>query len=141
MDEHRQAPEQRSAQRSLARELTALVHGEAVAKMPNRRRAISPDPPRSARAEELAALVERSHHRVQRARVAGGLDIVDLLVETGLATVEGRRVPSHRTAGDLRQRCPARRRPRSSRSTALLHDRFAMLRRGKKRRHLVVVEP
>jgi tyrosyl-tRNA synthetase len=141
MDEHRQAPEQRSAQRLLARELTALVHGERVALDAESASSDFTRPAGERTAEELAALVDEiPTTRLERSRLAGDLDIVELLVETGLATSKGdaRRAVEQRGIyvndaqldGDTVLSLDA-----------LLHERFVMLRRGKKRRHLVVVEP
>ena len=90
MDEHRQAPEQRTAQRLLARELTALVHGESVALDAESASSDFTRPAGERTAEELAALVDEiPTTRLERSRLAADLDIVELLVETGLATSKG----------------------------------------------------
>jgi tyrosyl-tRNA synthetase len=69
-----------------------------------------------------------------------GVDIVDLLVESGLAKSrsEARRTLDQRGiyVNDVQLAGTA-----TLTSDDLLHDRYVMLRSGKKRRHLIVVEP
>jgi tyrosyl-tRNA synthetase len=90
-DEHRRAPEQRLAQRTLARELTTLVHGEAAARGAEQASAVlfggSLDDVDEAGFEVLAAEVPTTE--VGPGELDEGLDIVDLLVRTDLATSKG----------------------------------------------------
>ncbi len=139
--EHAQAPERRHGQRTLARAVTTLVHGAVVAAEAE---AASSDFTRAAgerSAAELAALADEiPTTRIDRSRLQAGLDLVELLVDTGLARSKGdaRRAIEQRGIyvndaqldGDT-----------TLSLDALLHDRFVMVRRGKKQRHLVVVEP
>lgn len=141
MDEHRQAPERRSAQRLLAREITGLVHGaEGLAVAEEATEVVFGRGAQDPSAEALASLVDAiPTGRVARARLDAGLPIVDLLVDTGVCssksearrtleqggvTLNGRRaaLDDEVTGGDLR------------------HDRFLLVRRGKKHVHLVVVD-
>ena len=121
--------------------MTTLVHGAAAAAEAE---AASSDFTRAAgerSAAELAALADEiPTTRIDRSRLQAGLDLVELLVDTGLARSKGdaRRAIEQRGIyvndaqldGDM-----------TLSLDALLHDRFVMVRRGKKQRHLVVVEP
>jgi tyrosyl-tRNA synthetase len=140
MIEHREAPEQRRAQRLLARELTALVHGTSLAAEAETASSDFTRPAHQRSADELAALVDEvPTTRIDRSRLAVGVEIVDLLVETGLSKSKGeaRRVIAQRGIylNDTQLDGEA-----TVDTGALLHDRYVMLRSGKKRRHLVVVE-
>jgi tyrosyl-tRNA synthetase len=141
MDEHVGAPEQRRAQRILAQELTALVHGADAADDAEQASSDFTRPADERTVDELDALAgEIPTSTIDRARVAAGLGLVDLLVEAGITKSKGeaRRVLGQRgiyvndvqVDGD-----------RTISSADLLHDRFLMLRKGKSQRHLVVVEP
>jgi tyrosyl-tRNA synthetase len=89
--EHREAPERRLAQRELARALTTLVHGEAAARGAEQATAVlfggALDDIDEAGFEVLAAEVDTTD--LAPGELAGGLDIVDLLVRTGLAKSKG----------------------------------------------------
>jgi tyrosyl-tRNA synthetase len=136
---HAAAPEQRAAQRRLAAEVTALVHGEAAA---SEAVAASEGFTRSAAslsAPELEALVDEiPTTRLAGSDLAGGAALVDLLVAAGLARSKG---DARRLVGgggiylnDQRQEDD-----RPVGEGDLLHGRFLVLRRGKRARHLVVV--
>jgi len=133
-------PEARESQRTLAREVTRLVHGaEAAAKAERAAAALF--------SEEIAGLDERTLVDVladapsstwSRDRLAdGGLSLVEAMVETGLApsrsaartTIEqgGAYVNNHRELDRGRQLGPA----------DLLRDRYLLLRRGRRDQHLV----
>ena len=89
--EHRAAPEQRLAQRVLARELTTLVHGDAAARGAEQATAVlfggSLDDVDEAGFEVLVAEVPTTE--LEPGELAEGLDIVDLLVRSELATSKG----------------------------------------------------
>ena len=130
-------PETREAQRTLATELTALVHGEDEAQ-----RAVAASEALFG-AGDLAALDERtlaaSLAELPRAEVGGTPpEMLDLLVETGLARsrsdarrtiAEGGAYLNNARVGDPAHR-PA--------PADFLHGRWLVLRRGK--RQLAVVE-
>jgi tyrosyl-tRNA synthetase len=88
--EHREAPERRSAQRELARALTALVHGEQAARDAEQASAVLFGGPvadlDAAGYEVLAAEVPTTD--VVRTDLEGA-SVVDLLVRTGLAKSKG----------------------------------------------------
>jgi tyrosyl-tRNA synthetase len=87
MEEHASDPSRREAQRVLAREVTATVHGDAVAET-----AVQTSAALFGRggqggvelpAEVIADMPER---RVSRARLPDGLPVVEVLVASGLAS-------------------------------------------------------
>ena len=83
MDEHSRDPGKRLAQRVLAREVTLTVHGEAAAEQAIRTsEALFAG--RGGTGEE--AIAEMPERRVSRATMSGGLQVVELLVASGLAT-------------------------------------------------------
>jgi tyrosyl-tRNA synthetase len=133
-------PEVREAQRTLAREVTALVHGEMAAA--NAERAAA-----ALFSEEIAKLDEEVLVDVladapsstwSRDRLAdGGLSLVEAMVETGLvpsrsaarSTIEqgGAYVNNRREVDRARQLGPE----------DLLRHRYLLLRRGRRDQHLV----
>lgn len=128
-------PERREAQRALAREVTALVHGADEAAKAERAAAVL-------FTEEIASLDERTLLAVlaeaPSAEVAVGATLVDALVATGLVTSKG----EARRA--LQQRGVYVNNVQQSEDRALgaddaLHGRFVVLRRGKREQALVVL--
>jgi tyrosyl-tRNA synthetase len=133
-------PEAREAQRTLAREVTALVHGEAAAASAERA-ATALFSEEIAKLDEdvlLDVLADAPSSTWTRDRLAGGgLSLVDAMVETGLApsrsaartTIEqgGAYVNNRREVDRARQLGP----------DDLLRDRYLLLRRGRRDQHLV----
>jgi tyrosyl-tRNA synthetase len=89
--EHRKAPERRLAQHELARALTTLVHGEAATRGAEQATAVlfggSTDDLDEVGLEVLAAEVPTTE--LGAGELAAGLDLVDVLVRTGLASSKG----------------------------------------------------
>jgi tyrosyl-tRNA synthetase len=132
--EHERAPEKRSAQRLLAREVTRLVHGERAVEAAEQASAVlfggslddvGPD------ALELVAREVPTAPLPDDEALAAGVDLLGLLVETGLASsrsdarrsveqnavaVNGEKVGLDRTIG----------------SSDLRHGDYVVLRKGKK---------
>jgi tyrosyl-tRNA synthetase len=136
LDRHSESPHLRLAQRALATEMTALVHGAAAAGAADEAADILfGGDPTSASAEALDTVARE----VPTSRLAPeALELLDVLVGTGLATSKGdaRRTlegRGYRANGqvlavddDLRE-CPR------------LHGRWILLQRGKTNHHLVEV--
>ena len=136
-----QAPEKREAQRVLAREVTALVHGEAAVREAEAIAAALFSGDVGALSEaQLAQATRGMPTTALRVAEAQGLGLPDLLVRVGLAdskriarelvsgggvTVNGRRVES---AGDAV--APA----------AAMYGKYLILRKGKKTYHAVTLE-
>jgi tyrosyl-tRNA synthetase len=138
---HAAEPHRRQGQRRLAREMTTLVHGPDEAIAAEAASAVlfggSLDGIAEATLATLAGEVPTS--AVARSRVQDGVPIVDLLVETGIASskgdarrtleqggasVDGERVDGESVVGEQH----------------LLHGRYVLLRKGKRQYHLVVAE-
>jgi tyrosyl-tRNA synthetase len=117
--------------------VTALVHGEGAAAEAE---AASREFTRAASdlgPEELAALAGEIPTTEVPASRLDGLELVDLLVETGLAKSKGDARRTIDQGGIYLNDQQVQSRP--LRSGDLLHGRYLMVRRGKKNRHLVVV--
>jgi tyrosyl-tRNA synthetase len=133
-------PEQRQAQRVLAREVTTLVHGAAEAERAERAAGVlftaeiaSLDPSTLA-----AALADAPHLAVSASELAAGLSIIDALVRTALASSRGeaRRLLSSGGVSVNNQRVSE---DRPLTLDDALHGRFIILRRGKTAQHVLVV--
>jgi tyrosyl-tRNA synthetase len=136
------APERRVAQRRLARELTALVHGPDAAEAAEEAAAVVfGGDPAGVSAAALAALeAELPTAAVAPGRLTGGADLVDLLAETGLvgSKGEGRRAVEQGGAYVNGARAES---GAQIGEDDLLHGRWVLLRRGKREHALVVVGP
>ncbi len=136
---HALAPDLRAGQRRLALEVTSLVHGEAAAAEAMRASAGFTRAVADLTAAEWAALaLELPSTCVSRPDFEA-IDLVDLLTNIGLAssksdarrTIEGGGV----NVNDVRQSAS-----RPLTSADLLAGAYLMVRKGKKMRHVVVVE-
>jgi tyrosyl-tRNA synthetase len=132
--EHAQGPERRAGQQRLAWEVCALIHGsaaadEAAAASTGFRSAADSLTPGQLVA--LAGEIPTTHAEV------AGRDVVDLLVETGLAASRGeaRRLIA---GGGIYVNDAALAENRPLEAGDLLHGRYVMLRKGKRQRHLLV---
>ncbi len=135
-------PEEREAQRALARAVVALVHGDDEAERAARASASLFD-------GDLAQLDERSLLDVvedapssvvsREALLGGTLPLVDALVASGLASSKG---DARRTIAQGGAYVNDRRVPDEDRLLGpgdLLHDRYVVLRRGRRDYHLLRV--
>jgi tyrosyl-tRNA synthetase len=132
--EHSQAPERRAGQARLAWEMCALVHDAAAADEAAAASTGFTSAADTLSAEQLAALegeIPTTHSEV------AGRDIVDLLVESGLAASKGeaRRLIA---GGGIYVNDVALAEARALGAGDLLHGRYVMLRKGKRQRHLLV---
>lgn len=141
MAEHATAPEHRHGQHALAKAVTTLAHGEAAADEAEQASTDFTRPAGERAVDELAALVDEiPTTRVERSRFDGGVDLIEVLVETGLAKSKGDARRAIEQRGIYLNDAPVD--GATSVTTAdLLHDRYLMVRRGKKQRHLVVIDP
>jgi len=136
-------PERRAAQRALARAVCALVHGPAEVERAERAAA-------ALFGEEIADLDEQTlldvvadapSSVVARTDVDGdGLELVTALVSSGLVTSrsEGRRAISQGGVSINNRKETDER--RAIGATDLLHDRYVVLRRGRRDHHVLRVE-
>ena len=133
-------PEQRLAQRELARQVCTLVHGEAETERAEQAAAalFSEDIAHLDEQSILDVFAEAPSTRVPRARLDGpGMPLVDLLVDTGLVASKGKArttieqgwaYVNNRRADDV---------DRAIHADDLVAGRYLVLRRGKRDYHLV----
>ena len=131
---HAQAPEKREGQRRLAWEICALIHGPAAADEAAAASTGFTAATDALSAEQLAALageIPTTHAD------AVGRDVVDVLVETGLAASKGeaRRLIA---GGGIYVNDVALAESRPLETADVMHGRYVMLRKGKRQRHLLV---
>jgi tyrosyl-tRNA synthetase len=134
-----QHPERRAGQRALARAVVELVHGEAeVAKCEEASGALFGEEI-AALSEEMLLAVTRDAPttEVPRAELLDGLRLVDILERTGLAKSkkEAKRTLDQGGAyvNNVRQSDAAR----TLGPADLLHDRYVVLRKGRRDVHIV----
>ena len=135
--EHARAPEQRSGQRALAREITGLVHGAAeLARVEAASQALFGGDVRALDAAMLAEVfADVPHTEHARTRLAGdGVSLVELLAETALAgsKSQARQFLQGGAVAVNGERVAADRRLTES---DLLHGSRILLRRGKRQWH------
>ena len=137
--EHEKDPQQRVGQRMLAGELTGIVHGEAAAASAMEASAVLCDPDVDITAVSESALEFVSGEVPSTAIQTLGSSIIDLLVESGLcqsrkdakrAITEGGIYLNGGRVADA-DFLPSK--------GDLLHQKYVLLRRGKKQWHLVTV--
>jgi tyrosyl-tRNA synthetase len=132
-------PQRREAQRALAQTVTGLVHGEAeVAKCEEASAALFGEQIAGLSEEMLLAVTEDAPTTaVPRTELLGGLTLVDLLERTGLAKSrkEARRTVEQGASyvNNVQQREDRR----TFAPDDLLHDRYLVLRKGKRLVHIV----
>jgi len=137
IEEHRAAPHLRVAQRSLARELTALVHGpDAAAAADEAADVLFGGDPTQASAAALAAVGREVPSSEVPASALG--DLAEVLVTVGLATSKG---DARRTIDGHGFRCNGTVLAADTDLVAAprLHGRYLLLQRGKKSHHLMSV--
>jgi tyrosyl-tRNA synthetase len=132
--EHAKAPERREGQRRLAWELCALIHGLAAADEAASASTGFTAATGALTAEQFAALageIPTTHAD------AIGRDVVDVLVEAGLAASKGeaRRLIA---GGGIYVNDVALAESRALEAADAMHGRYVMLRKGKRQRHLLV---
>ncbi|MBL4844916.1 MAG: tyrosine--tRNA ligase [Planctomycetes bacterium] len=139
-----EAPHLRLAQKSLAREMTTLVHGEATADEVERAAAVLFDPKgdlREVPVEILANFPGAKQVTLKRARLEAGVPWLDLVVEVVWAGANKR----GQARKDIQNNAMALNGTKwadpeaSVTASELLHDRFLVIRKGKKNQFLVEV--
>ena len=137
MAEQQEAPHRRVAQRTLAHELTALVHGEDAARAADEAADVLFGADPSAASEAALVVVARE---VPSSEVStdGLHDLAETLVVAGLASSKG---DARRTLDGRGFRCNGIVLEADTDLTAVdrLHGRYLLLQRGKKSHHLVTV--
>ncbi len=139
-DSLRRDPQARRAQRALANAVVAMVHGEDAAFRAERagEALFNESIADLDEATLLEVVADAPSSTLDREAVRGGLDPVDVLVLTGLAAskAEARRFITQGGVYVNNRRLEADGRIDLSMA---LHDRYLVLRRGRRQLHLVVV--
>jgi tyrosyl-tRNA synthetase len=141
--ELRRTPEGRAAQRALAREVTALVHGgDEVARAEQSASVMFGGGVGRLGSEEfLKAFGSVPSTSLSTSRLASGVPLTELLVESGLAASKSEASRLIRGGGVyLNDHRVSDERLRLTSDDAL-HGRFIVVRKGAKQQHLVRVEP
>jgi tyrosyl-tRNA synthetase len=133
-------PERREAQTVLARAVTTLVHGEAETERAEAasQALFSEDVAKLDEATLLDVFADAPSSTLPRTSLDGdGLELVDVLVSTGLVASKSAARTSLAQGGVYVNN--RRRRDRDARLTRddLLHDRYVVLRRGRRDYHLL----
>lgn len=138
---HEADPGRRSAQRRLAEEVTALVHGAAEAETAARvSELLFGADPAEATAEQLAAVGREAPMLELAAReVDAGVDLVDVLAGAGFLCASKGEARRALEQGGVYLNGERAALGRTLARADLLHDRYALLRRGKKAYGLVVL--
>lgn len=138
---HRAAPHERIAQRRLAYEVTTLVHGSSAADQARQAsEVLFGGTVTGAPAEVFEMLADEVETwRVPRAELAAGLTMVDVFVRSGLASSKKDARRTLEQGGGYGNDVRIGPDDRLAESD-LLHDRFALVRRGRKAYALVVVD-
>jgi len=135
--EHASAPERRRAQRQLADEITAIVHGPLAARAAGGAADVlfGGDPLAASAAALEALAVEVPSSQIGRGRLT---DTVEVLVATGLATSnsDARRLLRQ---GAVRVNGAVIAADQGLDAVAPLHGRYLLLRKGKRSHHLVEI--
>ena len=140
---HADDPGRREAQRLLAREATALVHGEAEAEAAEAASGILFGAPlQDASVAALGAVArEVPVAEVDRTDLDGGITLVDLLADDGLLTASKGEARRAITQGGVYLNGERVTEDRKLATSDLLHGRWALLRKGKKAYAMVDVGP
>jgi len=139
MAAHESAPEQRAAQRQLADAATALVHGDADVAKANLAAAamFGSDPITAEMAEAMRGIIPES--TVPSGILATEQNLVELLIATELCTSKS---DARRKLGENQISVNGTKVQDEAidANASLLDNRYLLIQRGKKARHLVVVE-
>jgi tyrosyl-tRNA synthetase len=133
---HSEAPEKRIAQRSLATEMTTLVHGDDAARASEAAASVlfGADPTQASKEAMNVVVGEVPSTNVSREQLA---DLVPLLVQIGLSSSnsDARRTISQkgiRANGGVVEN-------ETLTHVSLLHERYVLLRKGKSNYHVLVM--
>ena len=137
--EHEAKPQLRLGQRTLASELTGIVHGESAASSAAEASAVLFDPDIDVKAVSEAALEFVSGEVPSTALRELGSGIIDLLVESGLCQSRKDAKRSINEGGIYLNGERVGEADFVPSSSELLHDKYVLLRRGKKLWHLLIV--
>ena len=136
MAEHLRAPEQRSAQRVLADEVTALIHGPGEVRRANLAAGVlfGGGELDGEALEALRGIVPETELAAET--LIGEEPVVDLLVATGVCSSKG---DARRTVDQGGIRLNGEKIDDGTTAVTLVDERFVLIQKGKKQRHLAVL--
>ena len=137
--EHEKNPQNRLGQRTLARELTAVVHGEQAATSAVEASELLFEPSADMTSVSASALEFVSGEVPSTSTQKLTTGIVDILVETGLCQSRKDAKRAITEGGIYLNGIRVTESDLTPTADHLLHDKYIMLRRGKKLWHLLVV--
>ena len=137
--EHEKNPQNRLGQRTLARELTAVVHGEQAATSAVEASELLFEPSADMTSVSASALEFVSGEVPSTSMQKLTTGIVDILVETGLCQSRKDAKRAITEGGIYLNGIRVTESDLTPTADHLLHDKYIMLRRGKKLWHLLVV--
>jgi tyrosyl-tRNA synthetase len=131
--DHAEHPERRDAQRTLARQVTTMVHGAAEAASAERAAAVlfTEEVASLELATLRSALADAPTWVISGAQLEGGTDLEEVLIRTGLASSRTN-ARHHLASGAVRVNGRVVKDNRPLQPADALHGRFVLLRRGKK---------
>jgi len=140
---HRQNPGERSLQKTLAREVTIFVHGEeqyakAIATT-EKIFANATAPAESMSEEDLESIEGVAKFDYSPEKIAGGIDVVSFLAETGILPSKGEARKLVQSGGISINRKKVDNTQLPVNSSMLLHDKYILVQKGKKNYYLVQV--
>ncbi len=136
MAEHLRAPEQRSAQRVLADEVTALIHGPGEVRRANLAAGVlfGGGELDGEALEALRGIVPETELAAET--LIGEEPVVDLLVATGVCSSKG---DARRAVDQGGIRLNGEKIDDGTTAVTLVDERFVLIQKGKKQRHLAVL--
>jgi tyrosyl-tRNA synthetase len=143
LQQHRQRPEDRILQKTLARTITTFVHGEegyqkALADT-EKMFANQSAPAESLSEEDLESIEGIARYNFGADKIGQGIDVVSFLAETGIIASKGEARKLVQGGGVSINRKKVENIQLSVDATLLLHDKYILIQKGKKNYYLVTV--
>lgn len=138
---HKQKPEDRNLQKSLAKEITVFVHGEeeygkavdTTEKLFSNQTA----PALSLSIEDLQSMDGIVHHDYAKEKIESGMDVLSFLAETGIFNSKGEARKMIQNGGVSINRNKVTDVSMKLHQELLLHQQFLLVQKGKKQYYLV----
>jgi tyrosyl-tRNA synthetase len=143
LEQHRQQPETRGLQKTLAREITLFVHGEdgyekAIATT-EKFFAAQSGPAESLSEEDLESIEGIARFDYPSDRLRAGIDVVSFLAETGILASKGEARKLIQNGGISINRKKVENPQLPVDGSLLLHNKYILVQKGKKNYYLVKI--
>ncbi len=143
ISDHRQNPGRRELQKTLAKEITIFVHGEAeylkAVETTEKLFASQTKPAEEMSIEDLESMEGVIRAKLEPEKIAAGIDIISLLADTKITASKGEARKLVQGGGISLNRKKVEDVALSINSSYLLHDKYLLLQKGKKHYFLVEV--